>query len=103
MDRRYSQARFYNGSRAVTGDQERGDRLVRRYLEQARRTHAAAQSYGGSTGGQQSAGGNAGLVVLQERAAEARDRRAIFKEQGSGVLGARAALWQARQLPELPS
>lgn len=101
MDRRYSQARFYDGSRAVRNGERQGEALVRRFLGQARQVNAAAQSYGGSTGGAQSAGGNAGLEVLNERAAQARDRRAIFKEEGSGSLGARSALWQARQLPEL--
>ena len=102
MDRRYNQARFYDGTRTSDGRQEQSEALVRRYLGRARQLDAVSQSYGGSTGGSQSAGGNAGLQVLQERAALSRERNAIFKEQGTGALGARATLWQVRQLPQLP-
>lgn len=100
MDRRYSQSRFYNGTRAADSRSSRGDALVRRYLGVAKQQASSAQSYGGSTGGSQSIGGNSGLSTLAERAALSKDRGAIFKDQGSGALGARRSMWDARQLPE---
>lgn len=99
VDRRYSQARFYDGPRAVRSTSRRSDGLVRQHLGRARNQLRQAQSYGGSTGGRQSAGGNAGLVMLRQRAGELRDRQAIFAQAGRGVLGARASLREGRQLP----
>lgn len=100
MDRRYSQSRFYDGTPAVPA-QERSEALVRRYLGAARQQAQADASYGGSTGGVKSLAQPTGLLVLQQRAQEAKDRGLIFKAQGSGRFGARAAAWEARQLPEL--
>ena len=61
MDRRYNQARFYDGTRASDGRQEQSEALVRRYLGRARQLDAVSQSYGGSTGGSQSGQSNQGL------------------------------------------
>ena len=73
---------------------------MRRYLGAARQQAQADASYGGSTGGTAALAQPKQSPVQQQRAQEARDRGLIFKEQGSGRFGARAAAWQARQLPE---
>jgi hypothetical protein len=96
MDRRYSANRFYNGTRASTSQGERGEALVRSYLAQARRAVSDAQSYGGSTGGQKSAGGSSGLSTLLNRNEILRDERETFRQQGSGALGARASIAESR-------
>ena len=54
MDRRYNQARFYNGTPATARSSNRSDSLVRSYLAKARKANTQAQSYGGSTGGRSS-------------------------------------------------
>lgn len=96
MDRRYSANRFYDGTRASTSRNERGEALVRSYLAQARRAVSDAQSYGGSTGGQKTADGGGGLNTLLTRNAILRDERETFRQQGSGALGARAAIEESR-------
>lgn len=103
MDRRYKQARFYDGTRAIPGAKARSDALVRRYLEKARNDARADSSYGGSTGGVSSIDGNRGLEVMQERSRSIADTRQIFKEMGSGVYGARKSFSQARTLPDFPA
>lgn len=88
MDRRYSQARFYNGTPASNASSERADALVRRSLGVARRLNNSAQSYGGSTGGASSAAGySAGPSVAAARGTELTDARQIYKTYGSGALG----------------
>lgn len=94
MDRRYREARFYNGTPAATGASERGERLVRSYLARARRQNATGQSYGGSTGGASSVGG--GQAVIAGRNVDIKDAREIFREEGTGSFGARASLAEAR-------
>ena len=94
MDRRYKEARFYNGIRADTQGAERSDRLVRSYLARARRNSAARQSYGGSTGGVSSAGG--GGAVLAGRNTSIKDAREIFRTEGSGSFGGRSNLAELR-------
>ena len=84
MDRRYSQARFYNGTPASSSSAARSEALVRRSLGAARRFNAAAQSYGGSTGGASSAGG---ISASAARGTELSDARQIYKSFGSGALG----------------
>lgn len=96
MDRRYSANRFYDGTRASASRGERGEALVRSYLAQARRAASDAQSYGGSTGGQKSADGGSGLNTLLNRNEILRDERETFRQQGSGTLGARAAIAESR-------
>jgi len=88
MDRRYKEARFYNGMRAKNGESERGERLVRSYLARARQENRAAQDYGGATGGTSSAGG--GMAVAANRNVDIKDAREIFKTEGSGSFGGRA-------------
>lgn len=101
MDRRYREAKL-NGVRASNASQERSDSLVRQYLGRARQQNHAAQSYGGSTGGPASANTALGSRVLAERSAQmGRDRR-IFRESGSGALGARKSFREARELPRIP-
>lgn len=95
MDRRYSQARFYGGLRASDRQQQQSDALVRSYLGQARKANADGQSYGGSTGGLK-ATDNSGLNTLLARNLELKEARQIFKDYGSGDLGARASLAEAR-------
>lgn len=96
MDRRYAENRFYNGTRAGPTRRERSQALVSSYLGQARRALSDAQSYGGSTGGQKSADGGGGLNALLTRNEILRDERETFRQQGSGVLGARAAIAESR-------
>ena len=81
MDRRYKQARFYNGTPATDRSVNKSDSLVRSYLARARQQNATDQSYGGST--------------------ETPDRNKVFKEEGSGVYGARRAKYESRMLPDL--
>lgn len=91
MDRRYSQARFYNGAPADSRASEGREALVRRHLERARNQGRQAESFGGSTGGSSSLGGAAG-VVQRSRGSAVKDARQVFKEEGGGRLGARASL-----------
>lgn len=95
MDRRYSAMRFYDGTRASTVDDRRGEALVRTHLARARRMNSDAQSYGGSTGGLSSIGGG-GLQTLLTRNALVKEERETFREEGSGRLGARALSAEAR-------
>lgn len=103
MDRRYKQARFYDGTRAVPSKEARSDALVKRYLQRARNEARVGNSYGGSTGGVSSIDANRGLEVIQERNRSIAETREVFKELGSGAMGARKAFSQARALPGLPS
>lgn len=88
MDRRYKEARFYNGMRAKSVSSDQSDRLVRSYLARARQENRAAQDYGGSTGGVSSAGG--GMAVIANRNVDIKDAREIFRTEGSGTFGGRA-------------
>ena len=101
MDRRYKQARFYNGTPATDRRVNRSDSLVRSYLARARKQNATGQSYGGSTGGRSSIDSNRGLEILRERATQQSERNEVFKEEGSGIYGARRAKYESRQLPDL--
>ncbi len=101
MDRRYNQARFYNGTPATDRSVNKSDSLVRSYLAKARKQNASDQSYGGSTGGRSSI--SSAQSVAQQRASETPDRNKVFKEEGSGVYGARRAKYESRQLPDLGS
>lgn len=96
MDRRYTANRFYDGTRASAAEGQRGAALIRSYLAQARRANAAAQSYGGSTGGSQTAGGGGGLNTLLNRNEILKEERETFRQQGSGILGARAVSAESR-------
>ena len=104
MDRRYKQARFYNGTPATDRSVNKSDSLVRSYLAKARKQNATDQSYGGSTGGRSSIDDRytSGRVSAY-RAAETPDRNKVFSEEGSGVYGARRAKYESRQLPDLGS
>ena len=101
MDRRYNQARFYNGTPATRRSTNRSDSLVRNYLARARKENSVAQSYGGSTGGRSSIDVNRGLDILRERASEQSERNKVFKEEGTGVYVARRVKYESRQLPDL--
>jgi hypothetical protein len=97
VDRRYSQNRFYDGTRATARNEQRGDALVRRYLGRARQENRFAQDFGGSTGGQssmdyRSGGGKVSSLRRQER----ESGNAVFESEGSGQLGAAAELKAAR-------
>lgn len=96
IDHRYKQSRFYNGTPATDGRNVKRDALVRGYLGAARRVNAAGRSYGGSTGGAQTIGGGFGLGALAERNADIKASRDIFREYGTGGLGARRAVAEAR-------
>jgi hypothetical protein len=95
VDRRYAQTRFYNGAPASDSPGERREALVRRYLGEARQRAHRGQSYGGSTGGNSSAGAVQG-EVQRSRGDLVKDARKVFQEQGSGSLGARATLAAVR-------
>ena len=103
MDRRYTQARFYNGTPATARGVNKSDSLVRSYLARARKENSTGQSYGGSTGGRSSIDANRGLEILRERSSEQSERNKVFKEEGSGIYGARRAKYESRQLPDLGS
>jgi hypothetical protein len=97
LDRRYSQNRFYDGSRATARGERAEDALVRRYLGRAKQENRFAQDYGGSTGGQssmdyRSGGGKVASLRKQERDSG----NALFESEGSGQLGAAAELKAAR-------
>lgn len=96
IDHRYKQSRFYNGTPATDKRNVRRDALVRGYLGAARRVNSAGQSYGGSTGGAQAVGGGFGLGALAERNADIKDDRDVFRQYGTGGLGARRAVAEAR-------
>ena len=68
MDRRYKQARFYNGTPATDRSVNKSDSLVRSYLAKARKQNATDQSYGGSTGGRSSI--SSAQSIAQQRGAE---------------------------------
>lgn len=100
MDRRYNQSRAWDGTRATDNARARSEALVRQYLGRARALNYAAQSYGGSTGGQQSFVGGAGVSNI--RGTDRLERGATFQEFGSGsdigarALGGRASLAEIR-------
>lgn len=94
MDRRYGQAK------GAVPSSRRGEALVHQYLQRARAQNWHAQRYGGSTGGAKSVDPMTGGNVLAERSRQMGEAREIFREEGSGALGARASLREARQLPE---
>lgn len=99
MDRRYTQARFYNGARASSGANARSDAYARRSLAAARAASYNAQNYGGSTGGLQSI--STGSQVSIDRAIDRSDRNKAFEAFGSGALGggnfgARASMAELR-------
>ncbi|MEN9859950.1 MAG: hypothetical protein RLZZ515_432 [Cyanobacteriota bacterium] len=97
MDRRYNQSRFYNGTRASSGSNERGEALVRSHLARARKANADSQSYGGSVGGASSAGGGAAVSILNERGTDVKASRELFRQYGSGgELGARSTMAEVR-------
>lgn len=96
MDRRYSANRFYNGARASTTPEDRSGALVRAHLARAKQAAVHAQSYGGSTGGQSSIDPVAGLSALLNRNEILKDERETFRQEGSGALGARRELAEAR-------
>lgn len=96
MDHRYAQSRFYNGAPASSRSADRREALVRGHLARARKFNHDSQSYGGSTGGRGTDGSNAGLQVIAQRSTDVKDARRVFKEQGSGSLGGRASLAEAR-------
>jgi hypothetical protein len=91
MDRRYSQARFYNGAPASSGSSQRSEALVRQHLQRARNQGRQAETFGGSTGGSSSIGGVA-AVIQRSRGDAVKEARQVFKDQGGGRLGARASL-----------
>ena len=102
MDRRYSQARFYNGTPATARSTNRSDSLVRNYLARARKENSVAQSYGGSTGGRSSIDSQyESGRISKYRAEDQPDRNKVFKEEGTGVYGARRVKYESRQLPDL--
>jgi hypothetical protein len=94
MDRRYKEARFYNGARANNDRREKADRLVRSYLTRTRNERRAGQDYGGSTGGVKSAGGGGAVIASRNR--DIKDARELFRTEGSGVFGGRANLAEVR-------
>lgn len=99
MDRRYGQARAFDGTRASRGRSARGEALVRQYLGRARRENSSAQAYGGSTGGAKSIDPAAATEILRNRSVDLGEAREIFREEGSGALGGRASMWDAKRLP----
>jgi len=104
MDRRYNQARFYNGTPATDRSINRSDALVRSYLARARKQNANNQSFGGSTGGRSSIDDQyTSGRVSEYRAAETPDRNKVFKEEGIGAYGARRVSNESRRLPDLGS
>lgn len=88
-----------NGVRASNSRRESSERLVRQYLGLARQGNHAAQSYGGSTGGAKSANIGLGTDVLRSRGREIGEKNRIFREAGSGALGARQSIGEMRNLP----
>ena len=80
MDRRYKQARFYNGTPATDRRVNRSDSLVRSYLARARKQNATGQSYGGVPAAVQDS--NRGLEIPRER--DAAIERKVLRE-GSGI------------------
>lgn len=94
LDRRYEQ------TKGAIPTSKRGDALVRSRLQRARSQGKSNQAYGGSTGGAKSIDPAAAATLLPERARQAGGMREIFREEGSGPLGARASLREARRLPE---
>ena len=72
------------------------NRLVRKYLEKARRANHSAQNYGGSTGGRKSIDGGSGIQVLNRRAAEQAEESKIFRDS-LDEYGARREAWEAKR------
>lgn len=104
MDRRYNQARFYNGTPATSRGSNRSESLVRDYLARARKQNSIDQSYGGSTGGRSSIDNQyESGRVSKYRSDDQPDRNKVFKEEGTGVYGARRVKYESRQLPDLGS
>jgi len=96
MDRRYKQSRFYNGIKASNDSSRKADKLVEKYKSRFYNQARHAQDYGGSTGGRKFLDSRRGLTVLRERNKIAKEKARFFKEEGSGVFGARAELDRMR-------
>ena len=79
-DRRYRQARG-----ASLSSDRRGEALARASASRARRRANRNASFGGSTGGRQSA--QSGGAVSSIRGDDRQQRRAVFESAGSGSLG----------------
>jgi hypothetical protein len=95
MDRRYKEAQGFS-----LGGQAQRDATAKRLQARARSQAHTANAYGGSTGGLRSIDNGRGLEVMQERAQSIAQARQVFKDFGSGALGARKAFSEARVLPE---
>lgn len=96
MDRRYSQARAYDGTRASKDGSRRQEALVRARLARAR-VRSRSLNAAGNEDGPKSAEGFAGADILRARALDRQERRRVFEEEGSGVYGARPAIEEARR------
>jgi hypothetical protein len=107
LDRRYKQARAYDGTPASQGKSRRQEAFARAKLAQARVGARSARG-GGNEEGPKSIDPYAAVEILRARAAEKAVAGRIFQEEGSGVYGAQPAVEDALrrdedQYPLLPS
>jgi hypothetical protein len=98
VDRRYSQARAYDGTKASRSGSRRQEALVRARLAQAR-VRSRSLNAAGNEGGPKSAEGFGAADILRARAQERQEQRQVFEQEGSGVYGARPAMDEIRRRP----
>lgn len=94
MDRRYRETA--GASRAASA---RSEALARAMLARARIDARSARARGNQQG-PQSADPFGGATAFRLRAAQESSRGQVFREQGSGVFGARQSLREARRRDE---
>lgn len=97
MDRRYRQARAYDGTRASSRGQARQQALTRALMARSRFQSRFAGSRGYESG-PKSIDPEAGLNAIRARQQEQSDRSQIFRDAGSGVYGAYQSLRDAKRL-----
>lgn len=95
MDRRYKEARAYDGTPASNRKARRQEAFARAKLARARVSARSAQG-GGNEDGPKSIDPYAAVDILRARSSANAERGRIFQEEGSGVYGAQPAIDDAR-------
>lgn len=99
MDRRYRQARAYDGTRASSIGQSRRQALTRALIARSRFQFRSVGGRGYENG-PKSIDPDAGLNAIRARQQEQADRSQIFRDAGSGVYGAYQSLRDAKRLSD---
>jgi len=99
VDRRYSQARGVDGSRASKAGLAQREAFTRAQIARGRVGARSARG-GGNERGPKSIDPFAAVAILRGRAAQQAEGNRVFQEEGSGVYGSAPALEEARRQDE---